>query len=382
MTETQVTDSESHADIKANESAAKDESTQEKKPETLKNKVLAFYKKNAFLIKIIFVILLAFIYPPLGLWLAPEITAGWIAVIFIFIMSGLSLKTTELYNASKRIEFNLAVQVFNLAILPVAVYGLTSALKVANLVDDTLADGMVITAALPMTVNMVIVLTKSAGGNEAAAVFNSALGNLLGVFVTPAWILLLLGQTTEISFVATVLKLVYRVIIPLMVGQVIQFNVITVKTFVTKHKPYFKKAQENCLVFIVYTVFCKTFRKESESSAGDIFLVLFLQGVLLVTAKFLAWYYMALLFRKEPRMRIMGWFGCTHKTVAMGIPLLNAIYGGDPRLGMYTLPLLVWHPSQLILGTIASPRLEKWARAMEEAADKEGSARRPADDEL
>jgi len=52
---------------------------------------------------------------------------------------------------------------------------------------------MVIAACLPMTVNMVIVMTKSSGGNEPCALLNASLGNLLGVFVTPATILLFLG---------------------------------------------------------------------------------------------------------------------------------------------------------------------------------------------
>ena len=37
---------------------------------------------------------------------------------------------------------------------------------------ENAADGMIITSCLPMTINMVIVLTIAAGGSEASAVFN------------------------------------------------------------------------------------------------------------------------------------------------------------------------------------------------------------------
>ena len=50
-----------------------------------------------------------------------------------------------------------------------------------------------VAACLPMTVNMVIVLTKASNGDEACALLNASLGNLLGVFVTPALILGYLG---------------------------------------------------------------------------------------------------------------------------------------------------------------------------------------------
>jgi len=45
----------------------------------------------------------------------------------------------------------------------------------------------------------------------------------------------------------------------------------------------------------------------------------------------------------------------------MGVPLITAIYeGGSQPLGLYLLPLLVWHPSQLVIGSFLAPRLLKW----------------------
>jgi solute carrier family 10 (sodium/bile acid cotransporter), member 7 len=44
----------------------------------------------------------------------------------------------------------------------------------------------------------------------------------------------------------------------------------------------------------------------------------------------------------------------------MGIPLITALYEGDSRLALYTLPLLVWHPAQLVIGSAFAPRLNKW----------------------
>ncbi|KAL7578959.1 hypothetical protein ACA910_006925 [Epithemia clementina (nom. ined.)] len=69
---------------------------------------------------------------------------------------------------------------------------------------------------------------------------------------------------------------------------------------------------------------------------------------------------MGLLFRDYPEMRVMGLFGCTHKTIALGIPLVNALYEGNPNVGLYTLPLLIWHPMQLIIGSLLVKRLKKF----------------------
>lgn len=207
---------------------------------------------------------------------------------------------------------------------------------------------------------MVIVLTAAAGGDEAAAVFNSALGNLLGVFVTPAWVLLLLNKSTNVDFAATVLSLVYRVLIPVMCGQLIQAYLPALKKKIDERKEVLKKTQELCLIFIVYTVFCRTFNEGSQASVADTCLVFVLQCVILVGATAAAWAYLGFLFPEERELRVMGVYGCVHKTVAMGIPLLEAMFSGNSNLGMYTLPLLIWHPAQLVMGSYLAPRLKAW----------------------
>jgi hypothetical protein len=92
----------------------------------------------------------------------------------------------------------------------------------------------------------------------------------------------------------------------------------------------------------------------------------------------LAWYVLKIMFPNDPKLRVMGLFGCTHKTVAIGVPLINAIYEGNPAIGLYTLPLLIWHPMQLIIGTFLTPRLAKFVQQEQErlriAAPCDGAA--------
>ena len=80
----------------------------------------------------------------------------------------------------------------------------------------------------------------------------------------------------------------------------------------------------------------------------------------------LAWFSLRILFRDEPKLQAMGLFGCTHKTVAMGVPLINAIYESNPLVGLYTLPLLIWHPMQLVIGSAVAPRVAEYVERREE----------------
>ena len=233
------------------------------------SKCKSIYGTHSFLIKALILILLAFAYPPLGAtYLAPQITATWIAVIFIFILAGMGIKTEEFAKAFQRLPFNLFVQLFNFGVVSSIVFGFSRFMVSVNALTQSLADGMTICASLPITINMVLVLTKSAGGDEAAAIFNAAFGNLVGIFLSPALILGYLGVSASgqaIDLGNVFFKLGMRVVLPIVIGQILQHFVPPAKDFVKKYKKYFKTAQECCLLFIIYTVFCKTFLQGMEA---------------------------------------------------------------------------------------------------------------------
>ena len=331
--------------------------------------LMKFYVTNQFLILIILAIALASAYPPIGaIYLAPHITATWIAVMIIFLLAGLGLKTEEFSNALQQIKFNLFVFVYSFGVDSSFVFGFSRLLTHYNVIHQDLADGMVIAASLPLTINMCVVLTTASGGDEAAAICNTALWNLVGVVLSPALILGYLGESSTVNVGKVFYKLAIRVVLPIVMGQLLKWFVPAVNDFVKDYKHYFKHVQMYLLVFIVYTVFCKTFSDEDLLvPVKDTFLMIVFVGISLAILMVLAWYLLKLFFKRDIKLRVTGLYGCTHKTIAMGIPLIQAIYDGNPAIGLYTLPLLIWHPMQLIVGTFLAPRLLVWVEASEEA---------------
>ena len=329
-----------------------------------------FYTANSFIVNILAVILLAYAYPPLGaVYLAPQITATWIAVMAIFLLSGIKLKSEELSKAFQRLRFNIFVPCFNFFVVSSVAFGVSRLMLHLGVLSQNLADGMVIGTCVPITVNMVIVLTVASNGDEAAAIFNAAFGNLIAVFLSPALVIMYLGVKGSVDIGTVFYKLGLRVVLPLVVGQILHKYSKTVVEFVKIHKAKFAKIQEYLLVFIVYTVFCKTFSNGVTSSVGDVFIMIGFQFVILTSVMGLAWYALKICFPRHPKLRVMGLFGCTHKSVAMGIPLINAIYEDDPLVGFYTLPLLIWHPMQLVIGSFLAPRLSSFVKREEERLD-------------
>jgi len=340
-----------------------------------------FYAANQFLILIALAIGLAAAYPPIGaIYLAPKITATWVAVMFIFLLAGLGLKTEEFANAFKQVKFNGFVFLYSFGVDSAFVYGLSRLLTTFDIINKDLADGMVIAACLPVTINMCVVLTEASGGDVGVAIINSALWNLTGVFLSPILILGYIGVSGDVSVLKVFTKLAIRVLLPIAIGQVLKWLSPPVRDFVKKYKPYFKKAQMYSLVFIVYTVFCRTFsNKDTDVRATDVVIMIVFIGLALAILMVVAWFLLQLCFRKEAKLRITGLYACTHKTVAMGIPLINAIYEGNPNIGLYTLPLLIWHPMQLVIGTFLSPRLLAWVESKEENVTKNVEEKRNDD---
>ena len=232
------------------------------------------------------------------------------------VLAGLGLKTEEFHKAIQRMQFNIFVQVFNFFVVSACVYAVTRVLIASEVLSEGMANGMVVCASLPMTISSVAVLTKISGGDEAAAIFNSACSNLVAVFLSPTLILLYVGVTGDVNVTQVFFKIALRVVLPVVVGQILQKQSSMAVKFVQYYKKFFRQAQLYAVVWIVYTVFCSTFMTEREALIVDIFLMILLQLCFFYTFTTLSWYCLKFAFPAEPKLRVMGLFGCTHKTVS------------------------------------------------------------------
>ena len=255
------------------------------------------------------------------------------------------------------------MQAFNFGFVSIVVYSFTQFAQAIGILSKELADGMIICSCLPITVNMVVIMTTSCGGDEGAAVFNAACSNLVSIFLSPLLILGYLGVSSDVNVLNTFIKLILRVVVPLFVGQIIRKTSNNVVAFVKGHKKKFKKVQELSLIYLVYTVFCRTFMNEPISNITDVLLMILYQFILLSFLMTVAWISLKVCFSSDPSLRVMGLFGCSFKTVAIGIPLIGSMYENNPNVGLYTLPLLVWHPMQLVISSALVPRLRNFMQS-------------------
>ncbi|XP_068043894.1 sodium/bile acid cotransporter 7 isoform X6 [Anomalospiza imberbis] len=143
-------------------------------------------RKEWFILGIVLVIAVARLEPGVGVKggpLKPEITITYIAVSAIFFNSGLSLKTEELTSALMHVKLHLFVQIFTLVFFPTAIWVFLQLLSITP-INEWLLKGLQTVGCMPPPVSSAVILTKAVGGNEAAAIFNSAFGSFLHILLS------------------------------------------------------------------------------------------------------------------------------------------------------------------------------------------------------
>jgi sodium/bile acid cotransporter 7 len=114
------------------------------------------------------------------------------------------------------------------------------------------------------------------------------------------------------------------------------------------------------ILLLVYTSFCDSFQQHIWSGHGSaqLWLVLGIAGALFAGAMtVMAAVARALGFSREDRIAAM--FCGSKKTLASGVPMAKLIFGAQPGLGLILLPIMIYHPLQLVIcGVIA----ERWRR--------------------
>ncbi|XP_050314009.1 sodium/bile acid cotransporter 7-B-like [Anthonomus grandis grandis] len=318
-----------------------------------------FLKKNWLLVAILCCIFLAGLYPKLGSKEGPlktEYSVKYGAVSLMFFISGFSLKTDSIFYTFKQYKLHLFIQLFTFLLVPIYTQLFVKFLSMFG-INGWVLKGLITVSCMPPPVSSAVILTRAAQGNETAAIFNSVVGSFLGIIITPILLLFNLGSTTIVPLFGTVLQLTVSVILPLLAGQLIK-----VFTNFRGHRIPFGTISQCALLFVIYTTFCDTFLvPETGLSALDviftIFSVLLLQ-IALILLSFKLSNSMRKLFTSADVIAMV--FCSTHKSLTLGIPILRIMFHGYSHLSQISLPLLVYHPTQIILGGLMVPQLKDW----------------------
>jgi len=243
--------------------------------------LIRIHNKYFVVIWILIAILTALAYPDAGIKkgpMKPEITADWVAVIIIFLISGLKIKTQDFLKAAQACYETIVVQLFVFILFPCVGYLIYTLMGVWNM-DAKLSIGVMLLSCCPTTVSTANIMVQMAGGNEAIAIINTKLNNFIGIIMTPSLILFFLHQDTNVDFLETIIELILSVAVPILVGQILRYLIPAVAPFTKNHKKLVSRTSTMMIVYIVWATFSETFYNGIEATWKD---MLATEGLLLV----------------------------------------------------------------------------------------------------
>ncbi|CAF1356168.1 unnamed protein product [Adineta ricciae] len=340
----------------------------------------SLFRKYWFLIGLICTIILAYLFPNVGKtggYIRSEWSVKWGCIIFVFFLSGLSLRTKQLLREFLYVRLHIFTQVYSFLIIPFAIYGLGLLLVKLN-INKTLVFGIIIMASTSTSISSNVVMTRNALGNEYAALLNAVLGNVLGIFLSPALVFYFMKDSAfdllsndgvtdgQLRYTNVIQKLSLTVLVPLILGQIIH-NLCPKHVMYVREKLYFGELNSLAILILIWSIFCTAFASRSFEviPKRDLCILIVINGVIYII--------FSLLIMTTARIPIPYWqfserdtvammFCGAMKSLVMGIPLINALYGNSHQeiSSVLALPLIVNQVEQLLLGAIEVILLKNW----------------------
>ncbi|MCL2706457.1 MAG: bile acid:sodium symporter, partial [Spirochaetaceae bacterium] len=188
-------------------------------------KIFYFIKRNWFLLGIFIAVLIGYYFPSAVTRINRNGYLITLLVIAVFFIQGLTIEKEKLLNGLKNIKLHIFIFFFTFIFYPLYFYIAVKLFPFLNH-NEAIVAGMFALACLPTTILVSSVFVNNAGGNTSITVLNVVLSNIIGVFIAPIILSLLLNRSTlalPLSMVLGILKsLVIRIIIPMGLGMAIR----------------------------------------------------------------------------------------------------------------------------------------------------------------
>lgn len=320
---------------------------------------------DSFVIAIIISIVIAYFFPQLGASDSPVPMnlISSLGISFIFFFYGLSLSSQALRDGLKNWKLHVSVQASTFVLFPLLI------LPLFPLVKDTSYElfwlAFLFMAALPSTVSSSVVMVSMAKGNLPGAIFNASISGIIGIILTPLWMLPFIKQTdVTFDFSSIYIQLITEIIIPLILGLSLRRFL---SAWASKNKRRLNKFDKLIILLIIYKSFVQSFEDNIFSSvsflemAAMVGLVL---GLFVLVYFLTGWIGKLLKFNHGDQ--ITNQFCGTKKSLVHGTVFSKALFGQTNIVGIILLPLMLYHAFQILIISVIATKKAKEQMEIEE----------------
>ena len=327
---------------------------------------LSTFKPDNFTLAIVATVGLASVLPASGAAAAAVHVATILAIALLFFLHGARLSREAVLTGALHWRLHLVVLCATFVLFPLL--GLLMRHTLGAVLPDSLLVGLMFLCLLPSTVQSSIAFTSIAHGNVAAAVCSASLSNMVGIFLTPALVALLMNLKGGVSLEALT-AIIFQLLLPFLAGHFLR---PWVGAFVARHKAAVGFVDRGSILLVVYLAF-------SEAVLNGIWHVIGLTDLVtlvVVCAALLAIVLVATLsaarwlgFERADEIVIL--FCGSKKSLASGVPMAGVLFP-LAQVGIAVLPLMLFHQIQLLVCAALARRYASAAAAP--AADAEAHA--------
>jgi len=314
-----------------------------------------------FTLTLVAVVLTATFFPAQG---QIAVAFDWItdlAIGLLFFLHGAKLSRQAIVAGAGHWRLHSLVFLCTFVLFPLL--GLALKPVLLPLVGAELYKGFLYLCALPATVQSAIAFTSLARGNIPAAICSAAASSLVGIFITPLLVALLMGVHGDGgSTLDAIGKISVQLLLPFVAGQVARR---WIGEWVGRNKAWLKFVDQGSILLVVFSAFSAAVVGGLWQQVPPLVLVGILVGCCLLLA--LALGITALLgkwlgFSLEDRITIL--FCGSKKSLATGVPMAQVLFAGS-SIGVLILPLMLFHQIQLM---VCASLAQRYARRPDEHA--------------
>lgn len=313
---------------------------------------------DGFILALLLVIILAYLFPQGAAYRdgAPLEVISAIGISLIFFFYGLKLSFAEIGSGLKNWRLHLFVQATTFLLFPLLILVFKPFVSTPSQFDFWLS--FFFLAALPSTVSSSVVLVSIARGNVPAAILNASISGLIGVLLTPLWMALFIDFKTDNVFAEVYWGLIREIIIPVILGLALQryWGI-----WAQRHKANISLFDKSVILLIVYGSFAESFLSGVFEKVTHTYLVSVLVGTIVLFFLVYGVTYMLsrYVFRFSREDHIAGIFCGSKKSLTHGSVFGKFIFVNNPTVGLYFLPLMLYHAFQIFVITLIAQRYGK-----------------------
>lgn len=313
---------------------------------------------DGFILALMLAVFLAWLWPYPGTGSFPiplgKIAGYGVSVIFFFY--GLKLNIAQLRIGLSNTRLHVLIHTATFVLFPLILFAIKPFFQSTD--SQILWLGIFFLAALPGTVSSAVVMVSLAGGNIPAAIFNASLSSLLGVFITPLWMgVVMSSASASFDMTDVMLKLIVQVLLPVMAGMLMHRHW---GTFADTYRKQLGTFDKSVIVLIVYTSFCESFENKIFSLINWQELFMLLLGMV---ALFFLMYgiisFVSKLLHFNRADRITALFCGSKKSLVQGAVMSKVLFAGMASAGVLLLPILIYHAMQLLIVSGIAQRMSR-----------------------